>query len=242
MLTLPSVQSLTQILRLALELTSAISYIHAVGWVHESIRPQNILICYSKDDISKDSNMISRQPGVLNLCGFGSSRRMAPQVRSHGPDDGDWTTELYCHPERQRKTLVREEERRSSRLSGLSGSTTASNGQLELVRFEPQHDIYSLGVVLLELGLRKDLETLGLEPSNNNDHVDKRGTSHGSSEPSLKFAEPEDRKQMLKDTSATLLARRVGDPWKNIVVKCLEGESSQMTAEKIWAQIEELRI
>ncbi|KAI9690151.1 MAG: hypothetical protein M1822_009112 [Bathelium mastoideum] len=107
--------SLSERFRLATQLSRAICSIHTFGFVHKSIRPENIILFEDKDS----------RLGSAFLLGFEKIR--PEEGASKLTSDNDWEKNLYRHPQRQGVTLQ--------------------------ATYIMQHDIYSLGVCLLEIGL-----------------------------------------------------------------------------------------
>jgi serine/threonine protein kinase len=81
-------------MRIARELVSAVAYVHAVGWVHKTVRSSNIILARYESDPKNG-------PGHVNLIGFSYARRK--DKRSTDLGVYDWKTEIYLHPERQRQ-------------------------------------------------------------------------------------------------------------------------------------------
>ncbi|KAL9084941.1 MAG: hypothetical protein Q9165_007807 [Trypethelium subeluteriae] len=107
--------SLSERFRIATQLSRAICSIHTFGFVHKSIRPENIML-FQDDDSAL---------GSAFLIGFEKIRPEEGASRLIG--DNAWEKNLYRHPERQGVRLQ--------------------------APYVMQHDIYSLGVCLLEIGL-----------------------------------------------------------------------------------------
>lgn len=96
----------------ARQLAKSIAYIHTFGFVHKSVRPENVLVFPGTSPTSY-------------LAGFDNFRKEEGKTYHQGLFE--WEKNLYQHPQRQ----------------GL-------NPREDYVM---QHDIYSLGVCLLEIGL-----------------------------------------------------------------------------------------
>jgi hypothetical protein len=107
--------SLTDRFKLAQQLATAVAYVHAFGFVHKNVRPENFVI------LDEGNSSL----GSAFLVGFAHMRSADGDTAKQGA--AEWTWNLYQHPRRQGKTVED--------------------------TFIMQHDIYSLGVCLLELGL-----------------------------------------------------------------------------------------
>ncbi|KAL8691642.1 MAG: hypothetical protein Q9218_003177 [Villophora microphyllina] len=120
-------------LRFCCNIAQAMLYVHLVGWVHKSIRPDNILVFEDEAIAAKEAEGADSQyqrsfPYHLSspyLAGFEYARSV--KALSDRTSDAEWRVNIYRHPKRQH--LVQNEE------------------------YTMAHDIYSLGVVFLELGL-----------------------------------------------------------------------------------------
>ena len=115
--------SLTCRIQLAIRLATAVLYVHAAKLVHKNIRPENILLLETQGD-----NPMLKFPHALGtsfLIGFDIIRKEDQASGRIG--DEDFQKNIYRHPERQ-------------------GMHPESD-------FSMLHDIYSLGVVLLEIAL-----------------------------------------------------------------------------------------
>ncbi|PLB37688.1 uncharacterized protein BDW47DRAFT_131935 [Aspergillus candidus] len=122
--------SLSQRVRLAKQLARSVMFVHAMGFVHKGIRPETVLI-FTEDNASQQA---VPEPATANananlgpsyLVGFERTRRADGPTDLHG--DHEWARNLYRHPQRQ----------------GLWPEDL----------YSMQHDIYSLGVCLLEIAL-----------------------------------------------------------------------------------------
>ncbi|KAK4210139.1 hypothetical protein QBC37DRAFT_322655 [Rhypophila decipiens] len=115
-------------LNLALTLAIALFQFHAVGWVHKSIRSENLI--FFSDEGASLSDVI----GDPWLIGFEYAREetgFSEKANRGAMIAVDPSTDLYRHPD-------------------------IWNGEADkrpTTRFDKQHDIYSLGVLLLEIGL-----------------------------------------------------------------------------------------
>ncbi|KAF2112294.1 hypothetical protein BDV96DRAFT_689587 [Lophiotrema nucula] len=115
-------------IQLAASLAQALESFHKVGWVHKSLRSENIVF-FSSRKISEDDKLSAVDPTHPWLFGFEYSR----------PEDADTALQsdfsvdsnAYRHPERWGKPLV---------------------------KFEKYHDVYSLGIILSELAYWKPVK------------------------------------------------------------------------------------
>jgi serine/threonine protein kinase len=189
-----------------------------MSFVHKSIRSSNILLTYSAPPSasptiasltsSPDPSTLLEviegpQIGTPYLVGFSYARRGT--ARSTGSSRADWRNEIYRHPERQAAELGIDPE----------------------AYYKPYHDVYSLGVVLLELGLWERLDA--------------------TYEAKLKRAAPNLRKGQLIDLANRHLPLKVGSTFAGIVRGCLEVDhemdrsEEQMTVQKVLEELEEIQ-
>lgn len=120
--------SLSERFALARQMAVAVSYVHLYGFVHKNIRPETILLCHPQlpgTILGKGAGIAEVARETVALVGFDVLRKAEGKTSRQG--DEDWEKNLYRHPQRQ----------------GLSLH----------VDYEMRHDIYSLGVCLLEIGL-----------------------------------------------------------------------------------------
>jgi serine/threonine protein kinase len=166
------------------------AYVHAMGWVHKAVRPSNILMLHGHDDVAFPHGL-----GHAFLVGFEYARRGA--ARSTGSGHWGWKDEIYRHPDRQNKDGV----------------------DLE-THFVVKHDIYSAGVVLLELGAWRSL---------------------AEDCPSLKRADPDERRRLLLGYSDTI-AGTIGSRYAALAKKCIAVDVSELDVEQLLTELQELRI
>ncbi|KAK3368533.1 hypothetical protein B0H63DRAFT_534788 [Podospora didyma] len=133
--------SIGQRLTLAQSLAQTVQHLHQANWVHGNINSCNFYFFHERTPTEAGGLSIVQLRNAY-LFGFQfsrltadySDRRMWPHLR---PQDN-----LHRHPDRQ---ILQDEE----------GNTTSPRRP-----HTPHHDIYSLGVVLLEIGLGKAAEEL----------------------------------------------------------------------------------
>ncbi|KAI0444199.1 hypothetical protein F4803DRAFT_274439 [Xylaria telfairii] len=116
--------SLSDKIKLAKDLARAVSYVHIFGFVHKNIRPETVLLLRNVNE-SPCSSTMPKTPLSLFLVGFEKFR--SEDGITYRAGDKELTKSLYIHPRRQ--------------------------GLAPLDTYVMQHDIYSLGVCLLEIGL-----------------------------------------------------------------------------------------
>ena len=122
---------LEQRFSLARDLCQTVLNLHECGWIHKDIRSRNIILV-PQDLITVDNPSSNEdRKFVLYLKGFEFSR--PEQGRSSQKANFDPNIILYRHPERQ-------------------GAPTKY--------FDKEHDIYAVGVVLLEIGLWRTVTSL----------------------------------------------------------------------------------
>ena len=130
-----AVHPLNHRLDLAKKLASAVFFIHSGGFVHKNIRPENIIIFepdLAESACSAETIKYSQFPRALGapyLVGYDGVRKVDAKSDRIAVDNPE--RGIYLSPERHRLKVGDE--------------------------FTMQHDVYSLGVVLLELALWKDL-------------------------------------------------------------------------------------
>ncbi|KAK2745079.1 hypothetical protein CKAH01_18296 [Colletotrichum kahawae] len=169
--------SLSQRFCLAVKLSRCTSQLHLVKWVHESFRSESILFF----PIANSKESVTSSDDNLDLSepwllGFEFSR--PEQYFSHGHADACLSRDIYRHPERQQNPT-----------------------QI----FNKIHDIYALGVVLLEIGLWQPVLTL-----------ERSGFS--------KVRDPHAIKKHLIKHAEKRLGAKMGDKYQKVVLKCLKGD------------------
>ncbi|XDG00623.1 hypothetical protein ABKA04_000238 [Annulohypoxylon sp. FPYF3050] len=162
---------------LALQLARCISHLQLVKWVHKSFRSENILFFPPEIDSSAVPSPTSGESLNFSepwVLGYEFSR--PESYFSQGQSDRCPTRDVYRHPDRQ-------------------GRPT----QL----FNKVHDIYSLGVVLLEIGLWQQATSL-----------EKSGFAN--------VRDPQTIKKHLVRHAEKRLASKMGEKYQQVVLTCLQ--------------------
>ena len=123
--------TLGNLFTIAQKLSEALLFLHLAGWLHKGIRNENILFFGADQDRMELDNP--------RIVGFDHSRESRPDSMTEGVAD-DLEYNLYRHPEVQG---VPEQP--------LSGEAS----QTKRPPFSQKHDVYSLGVTLIEIGSMK---------------------------------------------------------------------------------------
>ncbi|KAL2846887.1 hypothetical protein BJY01DRAFT_213151 [Aspergillus pseudoustus] len=160
--------------RLALGLAKCIAQLHMVQWLHESFRSDNILLFPHWTDEEPNRRL---DVNYRQPWVFGFEYSRPEPFFSAGTSDFEPSRDIYCHPDRQ-------------------GQPTQM--------FQKIHDIYALGVVLLEIGIW---------------------------EPALKFEKdmfarvqnPRAVQAQLVKHARKRLEAKVGRRYMEIVLRCLTG-------------------
>jgi hypothetical protein len=163
--------------RLAYLLAESVHALRATAWLHKSISSHNILLLQKKSASPPSGNQ-QRPPSLQNpyFTGFAMSRPDDPNEYSSQTAAGREMA-LYCHPD----------------IQGSEGQRFAG--------YRAIHDIYSLGLVLIEIGTWRSLARWApRQPCSN-----------------LEF------KKRLLDMVVPCLGASMGGNYMIAVRKCLEG-------------------
>lgn len=175
---------------LARKLASAVLYLHSCNFVHKNIRPTNILIFDAIAPNGADPKTIT-YPYVIGdpyLVGFDDVRRA--DARSSMIRVEDWKRNIYLHPDRHRM---------------------ASGDEFTML-----HDIYSLGVVLLEIALWVSVSDLGA-------HGIGQNLWQSLEKGKERLLDPESLRQRYCNIAKSLIPRHMGNKYRDVVISCLEG-------------------
>jgi hypothetical protein len=186
-------------LELAKRLTSSILFVHTVQFVHKNIRPETIII------FQNDHSEI----GAPFLAGFEQFRLENAFTLLSGDDLWQHNLCMFRPHLAGASTDISTSDRHPSR----QGTHPETNYQM-------QHDIYSLGVVLLEIGLwtsfvLEDPENGSLPFPNSILCATNMEQSYDS------VPTAAENKQMLEDLAERELPSRMGRRYTDIVLLCL---------------------
>jgi len=169
----------------------ALFFLHSYGWVHENLRTSNILMLAEKERPQPGPNSSTTlYLGRPFLIGFDGTRSKDGIYSIGGYETAaseaeKFASDIFQHPDRQ----------------GGPGN--------DRPRYQMNHDLYSLGVVLLEIGLWLPLQ---------NDKSMRKLREQ-------KFQNMEERhtmvREVLMDLARDKLAVVLGQRYQDIVVKCL---------------------
>ncbi|EFR03324.1 serine/threonine protein kinase [Nannizzia gypsea CBS 118893] len=175
-------------IRLAKSIVSAVFVLHSADLVHKQIRPDNIVVFDQEVDNTSDSDQRHQQyPYVLGdpfLLGYDAVRKAdAASLMLHVED---WKKNIYLSPDRHRLQPGDE--------------------------FRMEHDIYSLGVVLLEIAFWASFQ-------------DRRSPSIGHLvwHDSKSLRSPEQLKQVYLSLASGPVARLMGQRYADVVRACING-------------------
>jgi hypothetical protein len=174
----------------------ALFYLHSYSWVHETLRTSNVLMLteeVGQTQVPSGSGSISL--GRPFLIGFDAARS-SQGIHSIGgnvserSEDEKFAQDLFTHPDRQ------------------------GDAAGDRLRYQMCHDQYSLGVVLLEIGmwmpLEKERSVRALKSKTFDSAVAKRVAI----------------KQVLLKLAEEKLALTFGKRYQSIVIQCLAIQST----------------
>ena len=189
--------SLSERFALAQQLVRAVAYVHIYRFVHKNVRPENILL------------LRRGEKGMLGNIGPGTGKEGSELLETaalvgfdvlrdaeggtHRLGDDDWEKNLYRHPSRQ--------------------------GRTPEVDYEMRHDIYSLGVCLLEIGLWQSFIGDGAAARNSNTIGEVLECSDETEV--MLFKDPSQVAERLLRVARVKLRRRMGTKYGKVVETCL---------------------
>ena len=192
--------SITSRVQLCKEIATAILYTHTASLVHKAIQPEAILLLrkidYDDCRPREGTNTLKISPlGIPFLTGFGQARQETPDTYSSLRENTDWEQDLYSHPLRQ-------------------GQPTT--------KYTMAHDIYSIGVVLLEIGLwRSFIVWNGFNDFMIDEAVLGGGKAIFRRMKERKYKAGEELKKLYESLAAQELPNVMGERFCEVVLKCL---------------------
>lgn len=182
---LPAIHPLNNRFEFVRRLATTLLFLHTTGFVHKNISSRTVFVMEAKG-----SDKAARFPHALSepyLLGFAAVRSKEGWSEALVPSASDWSRDIYQHPDRVKE-----------------GSSA---------RFITTYDIYSFGVVLLEMGLWRPLQRY---------------------EKQLSGPDVEERRKALlkicRDLDATM-----GRGYRDVVQWCLELNGQEMVREVTFA-------
>ncbi|MCJ1436346.1 hypothetical protein MMC27_005724 [Xylographa pallens] len=184
---------------IAKALTLSFYRLHSVGWLHKSFRSDNVLFFEAPDQDPYDL-------APPYVCGFDFSRQDTPAEMTEDvptvllSQSTDRERSFYKHPDLDRRQPIAPPNKDDSEETILAKVEAAEALSREF-RYRKAYDIYSLGIVLLEIGMWKPVKEMA--PS------------------SLSVA---DWRHRLRDRLLNELRSRMGKKYFEVVERCLNGD------------------
>lgn len=202
---------LNQRFELATKLATAVFSLHATGWLHKDIQPDNILVFQSSS--VPHGKRFPRALGDPYFVGLESARAViANSDKSAIRKQAMWETNIFQHPER-----------------------VYNDGRIDR-DYTKAHDVYSLGIVLVEIGLWKPLSTL----------EDVRNLYNKDWNPSIDGHDPGEELKKEREKLLLRLARTtdvfMGDRYASIVENCLKVNSKADCIKDVMEQLAQLSL
>ncbi|KAF8992378.1 kinase-like domain-containing protein [Cyathus striatus] len=186
--------SLSTRISLAIRIATAVLYIHTAKLVHKNIRPENIVIFERVDAGPRE--VFPFHLGTAYLMGFDFARK-EDEASSRTGDD-EWNKNLYRHPERY-------------------GIHPEAN-------FNMLHDIYNLGVVLLEIALWRSFVVSKRDDEHHMiQYLPNPQACKFTDKTTGKLKSPKNIQEMLIRRAEEYIPLVLGDKYKDVVVMCLTG-------------------
>lgn len=193
--------SLTARIELCKQVATAALYMHTASLVHKAIRPEALLLLQEtttppgNQSASLPSRSSTFRPGTPFLTGFGQARQETPDTYSSLRVSLGWEQDLYSHPTRQGKPSA---------------------------RYTMAHDIYSIGVILLEIGLwRSFVVWNGIKDFTVDERVLEGGNNILKRIKERRPRAGEDLKNLYQAIAEQELPCVMGERFCKIVLKCL---------------------
>lgn len=195
---------LEQKFQLAARVCTTVLNLHCSGWLHKSIRSDNVLLWRTSQESGdvEDMNSPESTSSVFPVAeeydvflkGFEFAREA---VGKSNPFESTVVDDLYRHPDRQ----------------GLPST-----------QFTRQHDLYAVGLLLLEIGEGRTLSSL----------VDRH--TRLSAEERAQYS-PQEYQYLFGKIAINSLPVSMGSRYANAVVRCLEGDFGVEMDDKHGSQL-----
>lgn len=184
-------------IQLAKRLARTVFYVHSAEFVHKNFRPETIILFEHRN--KQDDQGLTHEIGFPFLVGFQKIRLASGPTAYLG--DSAWEQNIYRHPSRQ--------------------------GEFPEQAYMMQHDIYSLGVCLLEIALWKSFVLV--------DAYGNGAVKSAESERVLKDTRnPSEVKERLIAMAHEMIPTRLGNRYAEVTIsclKCLDEDSTELLAE-----------
>lgn len=172
-------------IQLAKRLARTVFFVHSANFVHKNFRPETIILFDHRDRF--DDHRLSREIGFPFLVGF-QKIRLANGLTGYFGDTA-WEQNIYRHPSRQ--------------------------GEFPEQAYSMQHDIYSLGVCLLEIALWKSFVLW--------DAYGTKTLKSPESEQIFRGAKtPFEVKERLVEMARHKIPTRLGNRYAEVTIACLK--------------------
>lgn len=189
--------------RLAQELSEACFSLLVSGYVHKNIRADSIVI-FSKEGGEPDKQSLSEKYESLSPAYLTDWKKLRAQKgNTTNPTDDDWAMNFYRHFMRQ----------------GLAPQS----------RYEPKHDLYSLGVCFLEVGLWEPFIVFKdghhqLSDFFHSEALKIEGVEEADFKNMNALASSKKLGQIFVQIAERLLPEKMGTPFSKLTINCLKDE------------------
>lgn len=172
-------------IQLAKRLARTVFFVHSADFVHKNFRPETIILFDHRE--RSDDHRLAREIGFPFLVGFQKIRLANGPTGYFG--DTAWEQNIYRHPSRQ--------------------------GEFPEQAYSMQHDIYSLGVCLLEIALWKSFVRW--------DAYNTKVLKSPESEQVFEGTKtPFEVKERLVEMAREMIPTRLGNRYAEVTIACLK--------------------
>jgi len=180
------------------KLAESVFHVHRHNLVHKAIRPESIILFEPQGGVDPQQTRYPNVIGTPYLTDWRYTRKTIDS--SNLSTETDWTMAIYQHPQRQ---------------AGL--------GTVAESKYNIGHDIYSLGVCLLEIGLWESLIQYNGETPILSVTVTEATAKWKSENPirACGMSESQIEQQAFLLLAGQRLAYEMGDAYSRMVIKCL---------------------